>query len=107
MDKETMSKQESVKEPVKRFDLEFADPYGFREGMVLNKTEDGDYVFYSDYAALQQRLDAVSGALRECREYFDQRADADQPIGSHPIANEELKMLILIDEALASIGEGV
>lgn len=102
MDKETMSKQESVKEPVKRFDLEFADPYGFREGMALNKTEDGDYVFYSDYAALQQRLSAVSGALRGMVEMIDFHfRDGCLPENETTVPMEEARA------ALASIGEGV
>ena len=41
-------------------------------------------------------------ALRECREYFDQRADADQPSGLQPIPNEEATILVGIDAAIAS-----
>lgn len=38
--------------------------------------------------------------LQNVREYFDQRADADQPSGSHAIANEEMGLLMEIDEVL-------
>jgi len=38
--------------------------------------------------------------LEELREYFDQRADADQPSGSSPIPNEEMTLLMQIDEVL-------
>lgn len=38
--------------------------------------------------------------LVECREYLDQRADADQPSGETPSPNEEMKLLIAIDNAL-------
>jgi hypothetical protein len=41
-------------------------------------------------------------ALRECEEYFDQRADAEYFIDSPtPVGNAEMKMLVLVREALA------
>lgn len=44
---------------MKRFDLEFVDPYGFREGMVLNESEDGDYVLFDDVEKEIERLRRV------------------------------------------------
>jgi hypothetical protein len=44
--------------------------------------------------------DQMRAALLECREYFDERADADQPSGSQPIPNEEMRLLMEIDGVL-------
>ena len=44
---------------------------------------------------------ALREALRECEEYFDQRADADQPSGLSPIPNEEMTLLVTVRAALA------
>lgn len=47
--------------------------------------------------------DALREALEDCAEYFDQRADADQPAGCiSPIPNEEMSLLIKVRNALAS-----
>jgi hypothetical protein len=48
-------------------------------------------------------------ALRECEEFFDQRADAEYFIDSPtPVGNAEMKMLVLVREALAkATGEAV
>lgn len=47
-------------------------------------------------------------ALKECEEYFDQRADADQPHGcDSPIPNEEMKLLMAIRAALSKAETGV
>lgn len=39
--------------------------------------------------------------LSECRDYFDDRADADQPSGECARPNEEMKLLIAVKEALS------
>lgn len=39
--------------------------------------------------------------LAECRDYFDDRADADQPSGEFPRPNEEMKLLMAVKEALS------
>lgn len=44
-------------------------------------------------------------ALRECEDWFDQRADADTPYGADsPYPNEEMKMLIAVRAALSKAG---
>ena len=39
-------------------------------------------------------------ALEECEEYFDNRADAGQPVGSGPIPNVEMELLTTVRAAL-------
>lgn len=49
--------------------------------------------------------DALITALKEAREYFAERADADQPHGyDHPVGNAEMTLLVEIDAALAKAG---
>lgn len=49
--------------------------------------------------------DALITALKEAREYFAERADADQPHGyDHSIGNTEMALLVEIDAALAKAG---
>lgn len=44
-------------------------------------------------------------ALRECEEYFDGRADAEfSPSSSRPRTNEEMRLLIVVREALRKAG---
>lgn len=46
-------------------------------------------------------------ALRECEEFFDERADADQPAGcDSPIPNEEMKVLLKVRAALLKATQG-
>lgn len=50
---------------------------------------------------LRQTRDLLCDVLRECEEYFDQRADAEYFTDSpSPVGNEEMKMLCLIRETL-------
>lgn len=39
--------------------------------------------------------------LSECRDYFDDRADADQPSGEFPQPNEEMTLLIAVKQAMS------
>lgn len=58
----------------------------------------------------QSREELMRKALEECEEYFDGKADADQPVGcDHPIPNEEMRLLTTVREALSTItaAEGV
>lgn len=45
-------------------------------------------------------IERLTETLKSAREYFDQRADADQPSGAATIANEEMLLLMEIDEVL-------
>lgn len=47
-------------------------------------------------------MSAVTNALEEVREYFDNKADADHDQDG-PIPNEELRLLALVDDALAQL----
>jgi len=73
----------------------------------MRHTESGDW--WSDYVrvvreckALQTQRAELLACLEECREYFDGRADADQPSGAvSPIANEEMVLLMKVEAAIA------
>jgi len=69
---------------------------------------DGPWVRVEDYDDLKLRYEEVCGerdellkVLARVREYFDERADCDQPSGSAPIPNEEMTLLVAIDAVLA------
>ena len=48
-------------------------------------------------------MEKIIDALRECEEYFDQRADAEYFTDSpSPVANEEMKLLQTVRAALSS-----
>jgi len=49
--------------------------------------------------AIDQTRDALIGALQECEEYFDKRADADHDQDGF-IPNEEMRLLTRVKEAL-------
>ena len=59
-----------------------------------------------DFAAAstgtQKEIAKLREVLLDCREYFDGRADADQPSGEQPTPNEEMTLLVGIDEVLAT-----
>ena len=57
-------------------------------------------------AATRETADKVIEALEEAEEYFDNRADADQPPGSVPIPNKEMVLLCAVREALHSLKGG-
>ena len=49
----------------------------------------------------EKEITRLREALKECEEYFDQRADAEYFTDSPtPIPNEEMKMLVLVRDAL-------
>lgn len=51
------------------------------------------------------RIDALVAALREAREYFAERADAEYTTESaSPVGNTEMSLLVEIDEALKKAG---
>lgn len=55
----------------------------------------------NNYERLVANLAKAHEALEECWEYFDQRADADQPPGdAYPTPNEEMKLLTMVEETL-------
>lgn len=77
--------------------------------LAPNLTHDGStFVMVSpEHAALIARAPSLRSdnerlrkALRKCEEYFDQRADADQPSGLSPIPNEEMTLLAEVRAAL-------
>lgn len=52
--------------------------------------------------ALRSRVERMESALRDCEEFFNERADADLPHGcDSPIPNDDMKMLAFVREALA------
>lgn len=51
--------------------------------------------------ALPTATEHLIETLLECQEYFDQRADADQPSGECARPNEEMKMLVAVRQALS------
>jgi hypothetical protein len=52
--------------------------------------------------SLRLERDALLAALTECEEFFDERADADQPAGcDSPIPNDEMRMLVKVRAALS------
>lgn len=52
--------------------------------------------------ALPTATEHLIETLKECEEYFDNRADADQPSGdSYPTPNEEMKILVAVRQALS------
>jgi len=68
---------------------------------------DGPWVRHEDYDDLFGRYDDVCGerdellkVLARVREYFDERADCDQPSGAAPNPNEEMTLLVAIDAVL-------
>ena len=43
-------------------------------------------------------------ALEECREYFEQRADAEYFTDSpSPVGNEEMRLLVLVEQAIRKV----
>lgn len=54
-----------------------------------------------------EEIERLRDCLKEVREYFNQRADADQPSGSNPIPNEEMALLMQIDELFFRHGKGL
>ena len=86
---------------VKRYGLDelHSESYGDPEG---------PWVRHEDYDDLQLRYEEMGSAQEELlkvlalvREYFDERADADQPAGCDcPIPNEEMTLLVAIDTVL-------
>lgn len=60
------------------------------------------------YAALRElrpRLEALTELLRECEDYFDNRADAEYFTDSAaPVPNEEMKLLTAIRDAIGKAG---
>lgn len=79
---------------VKRFDLNFADPYGFREGMILERAEDGDWVSFEDYKELRA---ALSELVYEVTHLSPQEDD-----GSHRCRISKETLL----KARLALGEG-
>jgi hypothetical protein len=58
----------------------------------------------NSYPRLIEERERLREALRECVDYFDQRADAEYTTESaRPIANQEMGLLVLITDALASL----
>lgn len=54
-----------------------------------------------EITSLRSELARKEEALRECEEFFDERADADQPAGcDSPIPNDEMTMLVKVRAAL-------
>lgn len=53
-----------------------------------------------EVGGLRAKCERLREVLRECEEYFDQRADADQPSGLSPIPNEEMTLLMEVRAAL-------
>ncbi len=53
------------------------------------------------FVELDGALERLQTVLRECEEYFDQRADADHN-GVNFIANDEMRLLTEIREAMPS-----
>ena len=54
-------------------------------------------------AKQQRQITRMTSALNECAEYFEPRQDADHD-GDHFIANEEMRLLIEVNEALGKGG---
>jgi hypothetical protein len=54
---------------------------------------------HEELAAAYERIKQLEGTLGECREYFDQRSDADCDQDGY-IPNEEMKLLCEIDEVM-------
>lgn len=52
---------------------------------------------------LRFRLSIALGFLHQVREYFDSRADCDQPSGCQPQPNEEMAILVELDEIIGQI----
>ncbi|MEZ0003816.1 hypothetical protein [Sinorhizobium fredii] len=60
---------------------------------------------YAELRALRPRLEALTEALRECEEFFDDRADAEYFTDSAaPHPNEEMKLLTLVRDAIRKAG---
>lgn len=58
----------------------------------------------SEDATYRIQRDALAEALRQCRGYFDDRADAEYFTDSPtPLPNEEMRLLVEIDDALATL----
>lgn len=61
------------------------------------------YPNQSTIASQKEVIGELVEALEQCAEYFNNRADCDQPSGSYPIPNDEMKLLVeiepLIDKA--------
>ena len=57
---------------------------------------------YRDLLACQRQSKAKDAALGEVEEYFDQLADAEYlPGKAAPVGNEEMRLLVVIRDALA------
>jgi hypothetical protein len=66
----------------------------------LAREEEADAKDEVVIAGLRRKIAKLEAALDECREYFEDRADADQEPGdSYPRGNEEMKLLVTIDQA--------
>jgi len=68
---------------------------------------EGPWMRHEDYDDLQLRYEEMGSAqdellkvLARVREYFDERADCDQPSGAAPNPNEEMTLLVAIDAVL-------
>jgi len=75
-------------------------------GEYYSDTE-GPWVRHEDCDTLQLRYEEVCGerdellkVLARVREYFDERADCDQPSGEAPNPNDEMTLLVAIDAVL-------
>ena len=62
--------------------------------LYSDKLQSTIQVLEAQVEANQATIAELVEALDSCIEYFEPMADADQPNGSHPIANREMRLMI-------------
>ena len=102
-DEENLESIECVRRPTAR---RIVAAWNACKGIETETLEVAENLIVGGIREAEARADSAEAMLRECEEYFDQRADAEYfPDSPSPHPNEEMKLLTEIRAFLDKTGE--